>query len=105
MPFHRAIPEQKRSTDSSSGFKSYVEAEKLIHLAFVLPAAVFIGLAAGWWGDQRLHQSWMAFAGIILGSIAGLYYVIQQAIFAEKDSRKHDSTQNGTGKDSSHLEP
>ena len=100
MPFHRAIPEQKPTEKSSGGLAAYIEAEKLLYLAFVLPAAVFIGWAAGWWAGNRLHQTWMEFAGIVLGSIAGLYYVIQTAMAAEKKSRKQDSAQNGNGKGS-----
>jgi hypothetical protein len=97
MSFHRAIPESKPPEKSSGGLSAYIEAEKLLYLAFVLPATVFIGWAAGWWADNRLHQTWMEFAGIVLGSIAGLYYVIQTAITAEKKSRLKDSAQNGSG--------
>ena len=96
MPFHRAIPESKPPDKGSGALRGYVEAEKLLHLAFVLPAAVFIGWAAGTWADSHLHQSWIAFAGIVLGSVAGLYYVIQQAIASEKHSRKQEPIQNGT---------
>jgi uncharacterized membrane protein YfcA len=97
VPFHRAIPEQKPPEKGSGALRGYVEAEKLLHLAFVLPAAVFIGWAAGAWADSHLHQSWIAFAGIVFGSVAGLFYVIQQAIASEKNSRKEDPDQNGTG--------
>ncbi len=103
MPFHRAIPESKPPEKSSGGLAAYVEAEKLIHLAFVLPAAVAIGWGAGWWADNRLHQHWIAIVGIVFGSISGLFYVIQTAINAEKISRKEDSAQNGSGKGSGDL--
>jgi uncharacterized membrane protein YfcA len=101
MPFHRAIPESKPPEKSSGGLSAYIEAEKLLHLAFVLPAAVFIGWAAGWWAGRHLHQTWMEFAGIVLGSFAGLLYVIQTAMAAEKKSRLQDEAQNGSGKGSS----
>jgi hypothetical protein len=45
MPFHRAIPESKPTEKSTGALRGYVEAEKMLHLAFVLPAAVFIGWA------------------------------------------------------------
>lgn len=96
MPFHRAIPELKPQSKSSGGLAGYIEAEKLMNMAFVLPSAVVIGWGVGWWIDKQLHQRWVFIAGIVFGSVAGLYYVIQQAVAAEKVSRKLDSTQNGT---------
>jgi hypothetical protein len=100
MPFHRDLPESKPPEKSSGGLAAYIAAEKLLYLAFVLPATVFIGWAAGWWAGNRLHQTWMEFAGIVFGSIAGLFYVIQTAIAGEKKSRIQDSAQNGSGKGS-----
>ena len=104
MPFHRAIPESK-PPKGSGALAGYVEAEKLMHLAFVLPAAVGICWLAGWWADQKLHQSWIAIVGIVFGCVSGLFYVVQTAITAEKksetSSRSEDTTQNGTGKGSS----
>jgi F0F1-type ATP synthase assembly protein I len=98
MPFHRAIPQSKSDDKPASGFKSYVEAEKLGQIAFVLPSAVVICGLAGFEADRLLHQKWMLVAGIIFGSISGIYYVIQTAYAAEKTSRKEDAAQNGTGK-------
>ncbi|MGD0830704.1 MAG: AtpZ/AtpI family protein [Terracidiphilus sp.] len=97
MPFHRAIPPNKTDDKGGSGFKSYVEAEKLMQIAFVLPSAVAVGGALGYGAEQLLHQKWMLVAGIIFGCISGLYYVIQTAFAAEKISRKQDAAQNGTG--------
>jgi uncharacterized membrane protein YfcA len=102
MPFHRAIPESERSSKPDSGagggFRSYVQAEKLMQIALVLPSAVVIGWLGGAWLGGRLHQHWIAIAGIIFGSVAGLFYLIQQAMAIEKNSRKEDTTQNGAGK-------
>jgi ATP synthase protein I len=95
MPFNNPIPDSKARGKTSSGLAGYVEAEKLIQLAFVLPGAVAIFGGAGWWADSRLHQHWMAIAGIVLGSVAGLFYVIQTAVVAETKSRKEEPIQNG----------
>ncbi len=105
MPFHRAIPEQKPSEKSSGVLAGYVEAEKLLNIALVLPGAVAICGLAGWWVADQLHQHWIFVAGIVFGCVAGLYYVIQQAIAAEKVSRKMDSTQNGTEKGDGGRQP
>jgi ATP synthase protein I len=86
----------------SSGFTSLVEAEKLLQIAFVLPSAVVICWVAGWWAAYHFHQKWMEMAGIGLGCISGLYFVIKTAVAAEKktgpgtDSR-NDSASGGTG--------
>jgi F0F1-type ATP synthase assembly protein I len=97
MPFHRAIPQSKPPAKSSGGLATYVQAEKLLHLAFVLPASVAIWGLVGWEADKHLHQQWMMIAGVIFGSVAGLAYMIRMALDTEKNSRKQDSTQNGTG--------
>ena len=101
MPFHRAIPDSKQPDKSRSGFGAYVEAEKLLQIAFVLPSAVVIGWLGGALADHLLHQKWIVIVGIVLGSISGLVFVVQTAVAAEKNSRKEDTTQNGTGKGSS----
>jgi ATP synthase protein I len=100
MPFNRPIPDRKPPAKASSGFKAYVEAEKLMQIAILLPSATFIGWLAGAWLDSRLHQSWIAIAGVIFGSLSGLVYVVRMALAAEKQSSPGDSTQNGTGKGS-----
>ncbi|MFY9856190.1 MAG: AtpZ/AtpI family protein [Terracidiphilus sp.] len=101
MPFHRAIPESKPPAKSSGGFSAYVEAEKLMQIAFVLPSAVVVGLLLGMGADHLLHQKWIVIVGIILGSISGLVFVVQTAVAAEKKSQNEDAAQNETGKGSS----
>jgi uncharacterized membrane protein YfcA len=105
MPFHRDLPESKPTEKSSGGLAAYIAAEKLLNIAAVMPAAVAICGGAGWWVGNRLHQHWIFIVGIVFGCISGLFYVIQQAIAAEKISRKEDPVQNGSGKGSGDLEP
>jgi uncharacterized membrane protein YfcA len=100
MPFNRPIPESKPPEKSSGALRGYVEAEKLLNIAAVMPAAVAICGGAGWWVGNRLHQHWIFIVGIVFGCVAGLFFVIQTAIAAEKISRKEDSAQNGSGKGS-----
>jgi F0F1-type ATP synthase assembly protein I len=75
-----------------------VEAEKLMQIAFVMPAAVLVGWAGGWWVGHALHQKWIEIAGVLLGCIAGLVYVIQMAVMAEKKTTMGDEARNGAGK-------
>jgi F0F1-type ATP synthase assembly protein I len=105
MPFNRPIPESKLPRKPSSGLGAYVEAEKLMQIALLLPSAAFVGWLAGAWADSHFHQSWIAIFGVIFGSIAGLVSVIRIALAAEKDSRPGSKSENGTGKGSSGLIP
>jgi len=97
MPFHRDLPESRPTEKSMGALRGYVEAEKLLNIAAVMPAAVPSAGAPGWWVGNRLHQHWIFIVGIVFGCISGLFYVIQQAIAAEKISRKEDPVQNGSG--------
>ena len=98
MPFQRPSPESKNRRGLSSGFGSFVEAEKLMQVAFVLPTALVICWFMGWWLAEHTHQRWLEIAGIIFGCIVGLVYVIQMAIAVEKKTSMDDESRNETGK-------
>jgi uncharacterized membrane protein YfcA len=80
MPFNRPIPESKPPRQHPSGLSTLVEAEKLMQIAILLPSSAFIGWLIGAWLDSRLHQDWMAVAGIIFGGFSGLVYVVRLVI-------------------------
>jgi F0F1-type ATP synthase assembly protein I len=101
MPFNRPIPDSKKPSKDSNGFGALVEAEKLVQIAFVLPAAVLIGWLGGAWLDSCLHQSWIALVGIILGSISGMVSAIRMAIAHGAEPKTGNKNGNGTGKGSS----
>jgi len=87
MAFNRPIPEKMRRTPKHpSGLSLYVQAEKMLQIAFVLPCALVIGWVLGAWADKWLHQSWITIGGVILGSVSGLVFVIRMAFAAEKNS-------------------
>jgi F0F1-type ATP synthase assembly protein I len=89
-----AFGERKTRHKPASGIENLVQAEKLLQIAFLLPSSMIVGWLLGAWGDSKLHQSWMTIAGLILGCIAGLFYVIRLAIDAEKGTASKDA-QNG----------
>lgn len=76
----------RRTPKQPSGLSLYVQAEKMLQIAFVLPCALVIGWLLGAWADKALHQSWMTIAGVILGCVSGLVFVIRMAFAAEKDA-------------------
>lgn len=78
-------PNSDRSKPESGGaMDTFVKAESLLQLAFVLPAAVLIGWGAGALLDKWLHTSWIYIVGLLFGSAAGLFEVVRQALRAGK---------------------
>lgn len=98
MPYNRPMPEQKPSKRVSSRLGALIEAEKAMQMALLLPSAVVIGWVGGAWLDTRLHQSWIALAGIILGSVSGLVGIIRIALAAGAESETDDNKGSGTEK-------
>jgi F0F1-type ATP synthase assembly protein I len=96
MPFIRPIPESQPVRKASPAVDAWVQAEKLMQIAILLPAAALIGWLAGAWLDNRLHQEWIAIFGVVFGSISGLVGVVRMAMAAERNSRPGSDSQNGT---------
>ncbi len=117
MPYHRPIPEKKRRgkadgipppQQAKNGLAggagllgAWVQAEKMIQIALVLPCGAFIGWVIGAWLDHILHQSWIAMIGVVVGIIAGLVGAIQMAMFYTAGSKQEDKTGDGTENGSS----
>ena len=97
MPFNRPNPESRPRSKTSSVIDAWVQAEKLMQIAILLPSSAFIGWLLGAWLDKVLHQSWMGIAGVVFGGISGLVYVVRLAIKAGGDSGNKPKTGNGTG--------
>ena len=111
MPFNRPIPDAQPRSKPSTAIQGLVQAEKLMQIAFLLPAAAFVGWLAGAWADSLLHQSWIGLAGIIFGGVSGLVCVARMAIAAgnkaadETSNEISEEKKSGTGKGSSETNP
>ena len=96
MPYNRPIPDAKPDSKQSGKdaglFSAWIQAEKLMQIALVLPCAAFIGWLIGAWLDHRLHESWIAVAGIVFGGASGMVYSIRVALAANKDPKMQDDT-------------
>jgi F0F1-type ATP synthase assembly protein I len=114
VPYHNPIPdrEQRSKADASSGdpaqgglggsmIGAWIQAEKMIQIAMVLPCAAFIGWLPGYWLDRHFHQTWMAMAGIVFGIIAGLVAAIRMAMVYANDPGMKKLDENGTQTDKS----
>jgi len=77
---------------------TWIQAEKLMQIAIILPCSAFIGWLIGAWFDRHFHQSWIAIVGIVFGGISGLVYVVRLALNAEKDpAMQDDDSSSGKG--------
>jgi len=74
----------RRKPESGGAMDTFVKAESLLQLAFVLPAAVLIGWGGGVLLDKWLHQDWIYIVGLIFGWAAGRVEGVRQALRAGK---------------------
>ena len=100
MPYHRPIPDAKQDGKPAGLMGSWIQAEKLMQIALILPCSAFIGWLIGAWLDRHFHQSWIVIVGIVFGGISGLVYVIRLALNVEKDPAMQDDD-SFSGDDSS----
>ena len=102
VPYHNPIPEKKERSGGGSGLiEAWVQAEKLMQIALLLPSAGFIGWLAGYGLDRWLHQTWISGVGIVFGIIAGLVAVIRMAINYGADSKNRNEDRSGKEQDGS----
>jgi len=103
VPYHNPIPDKEQdrpgqargpATGAGGLFSSWVQAEKLLQIAMMLPSAGFIGWLAGYGLDRWLHQTWMGTAGAIFGILAGLVAVVRIAVSSDSKSRSQDGNGN-----------
>lgn len=108
MPYHNPIPERKRrgnagaapqgeQTPSGLGgmMGAWVQAEKLMQIAMMLPSAGFIGWLAGYGLDRWLHQTWIGMAGAVFGIVAGLVGAVRMAVTSSADPESNKLDENG----------
>lgn len=74
------MPLNDPKSKDGGGLHTLVRAERLMQIALVLPAAVFIGWGAGRLLDIWLHTDWIYIPGLVLGCIAGLVEAVRQAL-------------------------
>ncbi len=115
VPYHRPIPDRKQrgnaggasSGDPAQGglggsmIGAWIQAEKMIQIALVLPCAAFIGWLPGFWLDRHFHQTWMAIAGVVFGIIAGLVAAIRMAMVYANSPGMNKLDENGNQADKS----
>jgi hypothetical protein len=99
MPFHRAIPESKPPAKATSGLGAYVEAEKLLQIAFVLPSAVVIGWLGGALADHLLHQKWIVIVESFSEASQGWFLSSRRRLPPRKIPARKIRTRMGPGRE------
>ncbi len=119
VPYNKPIPEKKpqngvpgmlspqqskRGPDGGPSLMgAWIQAEKMIQIALVLPCAGFIGWVAGIGLDRLLHQTWISIPGAVFGIVAGLVGVIRMAIVFTSASGAGGKNRNGAGRGDSNT--
>ena len=112
VTYHRPIPERNPRGKAGNGPASeqaeeenaggsgilgaWVQAEKFMQIALMLPCAAFIGWLIGYGLDRWLHQTWIAMIGVVVGIIAGLVGAIRMAMVYAADPTMEDKNGNGS---------
>ena len=68
------MPDKRDDNSLQSGAVTWA---RYSQIAFILPAAVVVGLLVGKVLDHLLHTHWLFLAGIILGAVAGFLDLIR----------------------------
>jgi len=77
--------EEPKATPDGPGKNknSLVQLARYSQLAFVLPAATFVGWLVGAALDRWLHTGWLYLAGLIVGIVAGFVELIRTVTSSE----------------------
>ena len=103
MPFNPPIPDPKPRPKSKSAFSSWIEAERMMQVALILPCSAGVGWLFGAWLDKVLHQTWISLAGILFGGISGIVYVVRMVV--ERGSGSDSGPNRGSGSSNPESKP
>ncbi len=80
----RQTSDQKKDNDKQEDVQSTaVLWARYSQIAFIIPAAVVIGLLIGKLLDYWFHTHWLFLVGVILGAVAGFYDMIRTLLRAK----------------------
>lgn len=64
--------------------RGLVRAETMVQIALALPISTLVGWGIGVLLDHKLHQSWIAVVGLLVGIAAGFVQVVRLANHANR---------------------
>ena len=71
------MPNDQHKDDQGANQSGWAQLGRVTQLAFILPVASVIGWLLGTGLDHWLHRTWIGIVGLILGSFAGLFNLVQ----------------------------
>ncbi len=66
--------------DSKDLQKTAIAWARYSEIAFIIPAAVVVGLLLGKLGDYFFHTHWLTITGIIFGAVVGFVQLIRTVL-------------------------
>jgi len=78
------MPDSKRPVEKNEA-SFLVQIARYSELAFILPAATFVGWIIGVLLDKWLHTSKLYLVGVLLGIVAGFVQLIRMVVRSEKE--------------------
>ena len=72
------MPDDKRDPNSLQG--TAIAWARYSEIAFIIPAAVVVGLLLGKLGDYFFHTHWLTLTGIIFGAVVGFVQLIRTVL-------------------------
>lgn len=58
--------------------ESWAQAARLLGLAFLLPACLFVGYGLGSLADRQFGTAWLSLVGLLVGIAAGFVQLIRE---------------------------
>ena len=83
MPEEEPKPPAEDQGGPGKSKDPWVQVARYSQLAFVLPAATFVGWLLGAALDRWLHTGWLYLVGLLVGIIAGFVELIRTVTSAE----------------------
>jgi F0F1-type ATP synthase assembly protein I len=74
------MAEPEQNGERRTGLKEFAQAEAMVQLAIILPAATVMGWLLGAGVDRWLHTDWVYVLGILLGAVAGFVNIYRMAV-------------------------
>ncbi len=91
-PLQTNSPRTNSKSDSESDRKvvlhGLVRAESIVQIALALPVSTILGWAVGDYLDHKLHHSWIAIVGLLVGVVAGFIQIVRLVNQANRSDDK-----------------
>jgi len=78
------MADDSKDEKKQGALNGLVQAESMVQMALVLPAACCIGWFGGTALDGHFHTGWIGIAGFMLGAVAGFVQIFKMLFRTQK---------------------